>query len=96
MSKDMSRLHANIYGRVQGVNFRYNTQKKAHALGLNGWVSNRSDGSVEVVAEGDKELLQKLLGFLKKGPPAARVHRVQEDWGEATGEFDRFRVRYTY
>jgi acylphosphatase len=94
MSEEPVRLHAQIYGRVQGVNFRYYTQKEALAHGLNGWVANRYDGSVELVAEGDKSALQKLLAFLHRGPPSARVDRVQTDWSQATGEFNRFRVRY--
>jgi acylphosphatase len=94
MSEKPVRLHAQIYGRVQGVNFRYYTQKEATAHGLNGWVANRYDGSVELVAEGDKSALQKLLAFLHRGPPSARVDRVQTDWSQATGEFNRFRVRY--
>jgi acylphosphatase len=79
---------------VQGVNFRYYTQREASALGLSGWVANRFDGSVEVVAEGDKAVLQKLLSFLYRGSPSARVDRVQAEWDEATDEFNRFRVRY--
>jgi acylphosphatase len=94
MSEESVRLHAQVYGRVQGVNFRYYTQSEANRWGLTGWVSNRFDGSVEVVAEGEKAALQKLLTFLHRGPPSARVDRVQADWTKATGEFARFRVRY--
>jgi acylphosphatase len=94
MSEKPVRLHARVYGRVQGVNFRYYTQKEARALGLTGWVANRFDGSVGVVAEGEKAALQKLLAFLHRGPPSARVDRVQTEWAEATGEFSRFHVRY--
>lgn len=96
MNTKVARLHANVFGRVQGVSFRYYTIRQADALELTGWVANRYDGSVEVVAEGDKAELQKLLIFLHRGPSSARVDRVQADWGEATGEFDRFRVRYSY
>ena len=94
MSKEPVRLHAQVYGRVQGVNFRYYTRLEANRWGLTGWVSNRFDGSVEVVAEGEKAALKKLLTFLHRGPPSARVDRVQADWTKATGEFARFRVRY--
>lgn len=96
MNAKAARLHALISGRVQGVNFRYYTARQADALELTGWVANRFDGCVELVAEGDKAALQKLLVFLHRGPPSARVDRVQVDWGEGTGEFDRFRVRYSY
>jgi acylphosphatase len=94
MTEKPVRLLAQIFGRVQGVNFRYYTQKEATAQRLTGWVANRFDGSVELVAEGEKTALQKLLAFLHRGPPSARVDRVQANWSEATGEFDRFRVRY--
>jgi acylphosphatase len=97
MTKEAVRLHARVYGRVQGVNFRYHTQKKANALGVGGWVANRSDGTVEVVAEGEKAELQKLVSFLHRGSPSARVERVNVDWDEATLDEtarNRFRVRY--
>lgn len=94
MSEKPVRLHARVYGRVQGVNFRYYTQKEARTLGLTGWVANHFDGSVGVVAEGEKAALQKLLAFLHRGPPSARVDRVQTEWAAATGEFSHFRVRY--
>jgi acylphosphatase len=94
VSEELERLHARVYGRVQGVNFRYYTQREASNLGLTGWVANRFDGSVEVVAEGGKAALQRLLVFLHRGPPSARVANVNADWEEATGEFDYFAVRH--
>lgn len=97
MAEQPVRLHARVYGRVQGVNFRYHTQKEANTLGLGGWVANRPDGSVEVVAEGDKESLQKLVSFLHRGSPSARVERVDVAWEEAeldAGARKRFRVHY--
>jgi acylphosphatase len=96
MSEKPVRLQASVYGRVQGVNFRYYTQREAVALGVTGWVANHPDRSVRVVAEGQKETLQKLLAFLHRGPSSARVERVQANWTEATGEFKRFSVRYIY
>ena len=62
-----ARLHAFVEGRVQGVNFRYNTTRTAEKLGLTGWVANRRDGRVEAVAEGPKDALEKLLAFLHEG-----------------------------
>ena len=96
MSESPARLHARVYGRVQGVNFRYYTHREATALGLIGWVANRFDGSVELVAEGERAELAKLLAFLHRGSPSARVDRVETEWGEASDAFDRFRVRYRY
>ena len=94
MGEKPVRLHASVFGHVQGVNFRYYTQREATTQGLTGWVGNRFDGSVEVVVEGKKSALHNFLVFLHRGPPSARVDRVQSGWSEATGEFDRFRVRY--
>jgi len=90
-----ARLHLRIYGRVQGVFFRYETQSVAKRLGLVGWVRNRLDGSVEVVAEGEKEKLEELLKWCHQGPPLARVDSVQINWEEPTGEFKDFRIERT-
>ena len=96
MNEAPVRLCASVYGRVQGVNFRYYTQREAGSRGLTGWVANCFDGSVEIVAEGEKQALHNFVTFLHRGPPSARVDRVLTNWKEATGEFDRFRVRYLY
>jgi acylphosphatase len=89
------RLHAHVEGRVQGVGFRYFVEETALALDLKGWVRNRWDGSVEVVAEGERQSLEKLLGALRRGPRAAYVSDVRPDWSPATGEFHNFHVRMT-
>ena len=92
---DSARLHAQIEGRVQGVGFRYFVEENAFALDLKGWVRNRWDGSVEVVAEGDRQSLEKLLNALRRGPRAASVREVHSEWSQATGEFGNFHVRLT-
>lgn len=89
-----ARLHMRIYGDVQGVFFRANTKERADALGLTGWVRNREDGSVECVAEGEKEKLEKLLEWCKTGPPGASVSEVRSEWKEFKGEFRNFSIRY--
>ncbi|MCD6554143.1 MAG: acylphosphatase [Anaerolineae bacterium] len=88
------RLHAVVHGRVQGVNFRYYTALEARRLGVVGYVRNRWDGTVEVVAEGERSLVEQLLAFLHRGPRWARVERVDVQWQAPTGEFRRFEVRY--
>ena len=88
------RLHAIVSGIVQGVNFRYYTSREAEALGLTGWVANRWDGAVEVIAEGTRPAAQSLLDWLRHGPPSATVMGVEVGWEKATGEFAAFRVRY--
>lgn len=93
-ASDLVRLHAVVSGIVQGVNFRYYTTRQAQSLGVTGWVANRWDGTVEVVAEGTRTQLQSLLDWLGHGPPSATVTGVQADWEKATGEFHSFSVRY--
>lgn len=88
-----ARLHAVVRGRVQGVGFRYTTVRRALSLGLVGWTANRADGSVEVVAEGDRDALDVFLEFLHVGPPAADVREVELQWAAASGEFRTFDVR---
>jgi acylphosphatase len=92
-TQSTERLHAIVEGSVQGVNFRYYTSRRARSLGLTGWVANRADGSVEVVAEGERADLEKLLDFLHDGPPSAMVSRVTGQWQAAHGEFDDFSIR---
>jgi acylphosphatase len=89
------RLHATVEGRVQGVGFRYFTQENAIKLGLTGWVRNRWNGTVEIVAEGSREELEKLLQAIGRGPRAGTTQDVKFDWLTASGEFKRFRVRMT-
>ncbi len=90
----MKRLDAIVRGRVQGVYFRQGTVAQARALGLTGWVANRPNGSVQVIAEGEEERLRRLLEWLHVGPPMAYVDGVDVYWDEAGGEFSGFTVRY--
>jgi len=89
----MARLHIIIRGRVQGIFFRTSTQELAEQLGLVGWVRNRPDGAVEIVAEGDADPLARLRAWAARGPSGALVQTVQEISEPATGEFVRFGVR---
>jgi acylphosphatase len=89
----IARLEVLVSGRVQGVNFRAHTQREAERLGLKGYALNRADGSVEVVAEGARTALEKLLAWLQHGPAQARVEQVRPRWQAARGEFARFEVR---
>ncbi len=91
MNNHTEQLHAIIQGGVQGVNFRSNTQAQGKRLGLAGWVRNRPDGTVEVLAQGPRPALEQLLQFLHKGPPMAYVTAVRVEWGvaePALGKFD--------
>lgn len=86
----LSRLHAIVEGRVQGVSFRYFVTEQAHSLGINGWVRNRFNGNVEVMAEAPRNRLELLLTALRQGPPAAHVTDIQVEWSDGTGEFTSF------
>lgn len=86
----MERLEARIAGKVQMVMFRDFTQRKARSLGLVGEVMNMSDGSVRVIAEGEKKALTTLLCKLHDGPLFAQVRTVDETWLPATGEYKKF------
>jgi acylphosphatase len=87
------RLDATVIGHVQGVSFRYYTQRQAQQLNLVGWVGNQPDGTVRVVAEGTAEALDALAEFLRTGPPHAAVDRVLAGREPGTGEFSSFRIR---
>ncbi|WP_397547453.1 acylphosphatase [Rhodothermus marinus] len=89
-----ARLEARVTGRVQGVGFRQFVRYHARRLGLTGWVRNEPDGSVYLVAEGPRELLEQLLDVVRQGPPAARVDEVQVHWLPARGEFEAFEIRW--
>jgi acylphosphatase len=91
---DLASLQAIVHGRVHGVFYRAFVESRAEELKLTGYVCNRSDGTVEVVAEGNRQSLEKLSGYLKTGPPAAHVNDVTIEWGEHTGEFSGFSVKY--
>ena len=91
---DLAFLRAVVRGRVQGVFFRAHVESRAVELKLTGFVRNRPDGAVEVLAEGEREKLEKLLKYLREGSPASRVDNVDVEWGEYTGEFSGFDARY--
>jgi acylphosphatase len=97
MSKvENTRLHAVVHGRVQGVGFRAFVVESGIQVGATGWARNRWNGTVEVVAEGDRGTLERLLADLHRGPRMSNVTRVEVEWQPATGEFRSFSVRSTF
>jgi acylphosphatase len=94
MSDQPERLHAVVHGLVQGVNFRAATQSQAQRLGLVGWVRNRDDGAVELVAEGKRAALDRLVTYLHQGPPSARVTQVETEFGTANQDWHHFEIRW--
>ena len=89
----MKRIHLQIFGRVQGVGFRYSCYRKARALKLTGWVRNREDNSVEVVAEGPADAVDALAAWCRQGPVFARVERVAQRDEPARGDLLSFEIR---
>jgi len=91
-----TRVRLIIEGRVQGVWFRESTRREAERLGVRGWVRNRREGTVEVLAEGPKENVRKLVDWCHHGPPSSRVMRVNETAESFQGEYGSFDVVYSY
>lgn len=95
MDKNIKRLDATIHGTVQGVGFRAFTRRTARSLrSVTGWVRNQPDGTVKLIAEGPADQLDELLESVGEGPRRARVQRIEKEFTEPRGEFDRFEVRY--
>lgn len=88
------RVHLDISGRVQGVNYRYAARNEANKLGLTGWVRNLSDGRVEAVVEGDEKMVDQFINWCYVGPPWAKVTKISVQKGVAKGEFPWFEIAY--
>jgi len=88
----MEQVRIVVRGDVQGVGFRFATRSMASALGLRGYVRNLPDGSVEIVAEGERAPLDALLRWARRGPPTAHVESMDVDYAEATGRYAAFSI----
>ncbi len=88
------RIHLKIFGRVQGVCFRHYCREHAERSGVKGFVRNNDDGSVEVVAEGEKQVVNDFIAWCRRGPPLAAVRTCEEKDEPPTGEFDSFTIGY--
>jgi len=83
-----------VSGRVQGVYYRAFAQEAARRSGLNGFCRNLPDGHVEVIAEGDRDVIEALVEQLRVGPPRAKVADVLVHWKPAERQFKDFSIRY--
>lgn len=88
------RVHIFLSGRVQGVFFRSATKEWADELGVKGWVKNLSDGRVEAVIEGEREMVEEMVELMKRGPPLALVENIEVKMEKFKNEFKDFRIRY--
>ena len=88
----MHQVYLIILGKVQGVFYRASCLEVAQKLGLTGWVKNLADGSVEVLAQGEKEKIEKLIEWCKKGPDGAKVDEVKTEWKSIKKNFSDFSI----
>lgn len=91
---DKIRSHVVISGRVQGVFFRMETKQVADSFNVSGWVKNNRDGTVEAVFEGEKEAVDSVVKWCRKGPPLSNVDRVDVIEEDYKGEFRGFDISY--
>jgi acylphosphatase len=89
------RIHIWVEGRVQGVGFRAHVEYYASLIGLTGWVRNVGLDTVEALAEGRRDELEKFIEQVKQGPRASRVDEARVEWEDATNEFTGFGVKYS-
>ncbi len=96
MDTAVARVHAIVEGHVQGVGYRMFVIEQARRLDLTGWVRNRSDGTVEVTAEGQRDDLDELLSALRNGPHLGTISHIESHHSLGTGEFKQFWFLETY
>ena len=87
-------LNLEIHGVVQGINLRSMIKVKALDLELCGFVTNQENGTVKLVAEGEKVKLQSLVEWLNTKPGHCQIHRMSDNWNDASGEYDDFIIKY--
>src|SRR5262245_59527949 len=91
---DIVRAHIWVKGRVQGVGFRAHVEYHARQIGsLTGWVRNAGYDTVEAVAEGEREKMERFIEMMRQGPSMSRVDESKVEWEDVTGEFREFGVK---
>ena len=94
MAEEKIKKRILLSGKVQGVSFRAFLQRKAQKEGITGWVKNLSDGRVEAVFSGERNKVEKLIDFARRGPRLARVDEVQIKDEEYKGLYDDFQIKF--
>ncbi len=92
MDETKQRMHVTVKGIVQGVGFRFFVLSQVKGLDINGWVRNRMNGDVEVLAEGVRSDLEDLLQKLRSGPVSAQVVDTEVEWRNYKGDLPSFTV----
>jgi len=90
----MVRYHIIVYGRVQGVGFRFFVRERASLYGIRGWVKNRFDGTVEIEAEGTEEDLRLFLESVREGPRYAYVENLEINKKADLKSYEGFAIRF--
>lgn len=89
----MVQVYIVVKGRVQGVNFRYYVLRKANELGINGYVRNLKDGNVEILAQGTRDGIDRLIEFVKSSPGSSFVTDIELNWGKPETYFSNFQIK---
>ncbi len=92
-SNELVHVHIRVRGRVQGVGFRAHVEYHARQIGVTGWVRNVGWDTVEAVAEGTREQVERFIGMMREGPRMSRVDEAQVDYETATVGFIEFGVK---
>jgi acylphosphatase len=90
----VSAVHVVAHGRVQGVGFRFFVREKASLFGLNGWVKNRSDGTVELYVEGEDGDVRDFITDVEKGPVFGNVSEMTVEWTTPENRFTEFNIKF--
>ncbi len=90
----MERKHAKVHGQVQGVGFRYFTERTASSLGVTGWVRNVPDGTVEIEAQADQDTLTRFFEKVRKGPTFSDVTDLEMNQLDPAAEEAGFQIKY--
>ena len=93
MPDETVRVHVWVKGLVQNVGFRADVEYNARQLGVTGWVRNVGYDTVEAIAEGEHEKVDRFIESMKAGPRASRVNELKVEWENASGEFEEFDVK---
>ena len=94
-NENNERLHAMVQGYVQGVGFRFFVYRAGLDLQLQGWVRNRINGNVEILADGPKKKLDTFLEYVRKGPQMAQVVKVNVEWQKSKNDLSPFTILQT-